>query len=317
MNALLDPLRQVARDLVEKKLWPIAALLLVAIVAVPLAIGGSTDDVPAGAPVAATAPAADDETSLLTVADEAVAGRQDRPGKVDDPFYDPPEQSEGAATAAGGAAAAPAAGGGGAASAAPASAPSAPSAPSGAVTAPPPADSADRAEPATDRVHYRTRLRWYGEERTRARPVSRLTPFGGTADPALVYLGVTRSDARYAVFLLGEHATSEGEGKCEDDTECRVFGLKSGESRIVTVRPPTGAAPRRYRLEVVSVTALTTSAAEAREQRARVHPDGREVLRAMWQSRPIAEALAPIGYDRDSGLLYRRAAASDAAKTAE
>ena len=42
MNTLIDPLKRIARDLVEKKLWPVAVLLLAALVAVPMMLGGSS-----------------------------------------------------------------------------------------------------------------------------------------------------------------------------------------------------------------------------------------------------------------------------------
>lgn len=307
MNTLIEPLKRIARDLVDKKLWPVAVLLLAALVAVPMLVGGSTgEDTSAPAGLLATAPADPGSKSLVTVVDQAVTGKDTRPGRVDDPFYDPPEPPEEETTS--GASSAPAA------EASKEGGASAGTGTSNDATPQP----AQPAQPAIDDVYYRTEVRWSAAEGGKARPLSRLTPLGGLADPAVLYLGVTKSSGNYAIFLLGPNATSDGEGECENSA-CRVIGLKSGESQIVTVQPPAGGDVRRYHLDVVRVKAITTDAATARTMRLRVHPDGRDVMREMWQNVPTATALRPIQYDRDSGLLVKQAgaAATGAAQPAE
>lgn len=307
MNTLIDPLKRIARDLVDKKLWPVAVLLLAALVAVPMLIGGSpAEEAPAPAALAATAPEDPGSKSLVTVVDQAVTGTDSRPGRVDDPFYDPPDPPAPATAATSAPTATPTA-------TATASKEGGTSAGEGTVTetAPQPA------QPTIDAVYYRTELRWYEATPAKARALSRLTPLGGLADTAMLYLGVTKSGGNYAVFLLGTNTTSEGEAKCED-SDCRVIGLKSGESQIVTVQPPDGSDARRYHLEVVKVKAVTTDAGTARTMRLRIHPDGRDVMRDMWQNAPTASALRPIQYDRGSGLLVKQAATTgDAATGAE
>jgi len=297
MNTLIDPLKRIARDLVDKKLWPVAVALLAALVAVPLLIGGSSaEEAPAPVAVAATAPDGPGSKSLITVVDQAVTGKDTRPGRVADPFYDPPDPPEppAAETAAG--SAAPAAGDASKAGGTPS-----PGAPVETTPAQP-------AEPVAAPVYYSTVVRWWETEAGKPQPIRRLTPFGGLTDTAALYLGVTKADGNYAVFLLGPNATSDGEAECED-TECRVFGLKSGQTQLVTVQPPDGSEARQYNLEVVSVKSTTTSAAEARTMRARVHADGRDVMREMWNDARTAQALRPIQYDRDSGLLVKTAVA--------
>lgn len=308
MNTLTDPLKQIARDLVDKKLLPVVVLLLVAVIVVPLLFGGSAP-APAPAPVAAVAAgesgAPGSGKGLVTVVDQPVTGDDDRPGAIDDPFYDPPEpvepDSEGAAAAAPAAATAPAPAAGGADSAAgetPAE-------------ATPQAPAEDTSAP----VYYSTVARWWENEPSKSRPIRRLTPFGGLVDTAALYLGVTKSSGNYAVFLLGPNATSEGEGKCED-AECRVFGLKSGQTQIVTVEPADGGETRQYNLDVVSVKSHAADADTLRRMRARVHIDGRDVMRELWSDPRTAEALRPIQYDRTIGLLVKSAAAATAAAAA-
>jgi hypothetical protein len=304
MNTLLEPAKQIVRDLVDRKLWPVAVLLLAAIVAVPLLIGGSSAGGGA-APVALStdAPEGPGSKSLVTVVDQA-ATEEARPGRIEDPFYDPPAAPADEAAAQGSTstaavssdARATSAGGTPAADEAPATTTT-----QRATTTPRPA------EPAVAPVYHRTAVRWYATTRGKPRPLSRLTPLGGLADPAAMYLGVTKSNGSYAVFLLGPNATSAGQAACEDSA-CRVIGLKAGETQVVRVQPAGGGPVRQYFLEVVKVTKVTTDAATARTMRLRVHRDGRDVMRKLWQDVPTADALRPIRFDPDAGLLVKQAA---------
>lgn len=320
MNTLTDPLKRIARDLVDSKLWPVAVLLLVALVALPVLIGGGSSTDSTAAPVAPTAAAVDGPgAGLITVADPAAGGKETRPGRIRDPFYDPPEPPAAEVASA----PSPAASGASPAASAPSPAASAASpggsagAPKGGgtpATATPPAHATPPqttpAQPtkSAKSVHYRTVVRWYTADAGVARPLARLTPLGGRAAPLALYLGVTKSKSSYAVFLLAPNATSEGDAECEQ-SDCRVIGLKAGQSQRVTMPSPDGGEARRYHLEVVSVKAITADAGAAARMRARVHSDGRDVMREMWQHRPTAEALEPIRYDRDRGLLFRTPAA--------
>lgn len=313
MNTLIDPLKGIARDLVEKKLWPIAVLLLAAIIGVPMVIGGSSsEEAAAPAAVVAKAPAAAGAQSLVSVVDPAVTGKDTRPGRLDDPFYDPPEPQAAATSSPAGTTAGTTAGA--APSSAPAGAGPTPAAGEKPVqtttTAPQPPT-----KPVAESSYHRTEVRWYEATAGKRRPLARLTPLGGRVAPAALYLGVTKSRTSYAVFLLDPNATSDGDAKCED-IACRVIGLKAGQTQIVTLHPPDGSAPRRYHLDVVAVRTIATDAVTARKMRLRVHADGREVMRAMWQHAPTAAALGPIQFDRDSGLLVKSATAAAASAAA-
>lgn len=306
MNGLVDPLKNIARDLVEKKLWPVAVALLLAIVAVPMLIGGSDEPASAPAPVVAT-PASPESKSLVSVVDTAaVAAPKNRAGKIADPFYDPPEPPKEDTTPT------------------QTSAPTATKPAEGVKEGGTPAPATpveplptEPAQPVAAPVYYRTVARWYENTESKPRPLARLTPLGGLADTAALYLGVTKSSGSYAVFLLGANATSEGEAACEDDTNCRVIGLKSGQTQLVTVTPPEGGEARQYTLEVVSVRAVATDAADARSKRHKVHPDGRDVMREMWMNPAIAQVLGPIQYDASTGLLQKSASAPAAKASSE
>jgi hypothetical protein len=305
MKALPEALRQILRDLIEKKLWPVAVLLLAAIVVAPMLLGASSPDADpvsvaaapsAALPVPAVAPAAAQK--------DAASAKRGRGGKVEDPFYDPPAAPQASSSVT---APAPDAGGAGSAPTADKTAPAAgggAAKPSEQAVAKPPAGTT-RAPAARARrsVYYRTVVRW-GPERAASHPIARLTPLGGREDPVALYLGVTRFDALWAIFALGRNTTSKGDATCKTGTGCRMIGLRRGDKQIVTVRDTDGRMLRRFTLQVRSVRTITTSPARARTMRAKVHSDGRAAIGAMRQDPVGAAVLGQAAYRLRTGLLY-------------
>jgi hypothetical protein len=328
MSALLASVRGIGRDLIDKRLWPVAVLLLAALVAVPVLIGGSSgpEPVPPGivaaaepGAAAATAPATASTTGKRATT-RTTASKAEGRGEMNDPFFDPPASpSEAGAGAAGGGAA------GGAATRAVAKSPTGEAAPrpGTAPEAKAPASAKAKAEAATPSrtapssapratptptttapasSYLRTVVRVNGAAGGKALPISRLTPIGGARNPGAVFLGVAKAGARYAVFVLGPHATSRGPATCKGETDCRMIGLRAGQTQVVTVRRPNGAV-RRFTLRVQSIRAVRASAARARAARARIHADGRKVVRDLRRHAPSAAALRTARYDSRAGLL--------------
>ena len=145
------------------------------------------------------------------------------------------------------------------------------------------------------------------------RPMARLTPIGGARNPAAMFLGVTNAGTRYAVFALAANATSHGDATCRRATNCRMIGLKAGQTQVVTVRRRDGGV-RRFSLQVRSIRAVWGSAARARAARAHVHDDGRRALFALRRRPVTAAALRTVRYDERSGML--RAAGAGAVRNA-
>jgi hypothetical protein len=313
MNGLLDAARGILADLVRKRLWPIAIVLLIALVAVPVMITSSSS-VPA-APVGdgVVAPATP-QPMPVAASDSATAKPAREPaGRVRDPFFDPP--------------AAPAEGAGAATKTSEKSA----GEPAKAATAkqpatkrPPPAAKAKPAEPTTvtppsaepsapaTGVYFRTAAR-VGPRAT-THPITRLTPVGNRWDPAALYLGVMKLGRPYAVFVLGRRATSRGDATCATQTRCRIIGLRPGDTQTVTVHTADGRTVRRIVVHVTSVKPVTRSAGRAGAVRAAVHPAGRSAMRAMSRSDTVAAALGRLGFRQSTGLLYSIAAAEAAEK---
>ena len=294
-GALARYARALVNDLVDKNLWPVALLLCVAIVAIPVLLSrGAGSDGAAGVPVAAP-PADVDVTNLFErVGPPTVTNRH---SKQQDPFRQPGKKKE---TAAGGAIPlgvdAPSA-------AAPSAAAPSGSAPSGSSKGP----MASAVNAAT--VYYRTEVRWSEGGGGAARPISRLTPLGDVGQRGVLYLGV--SNLGYAMFLLSpnvqaEVSTEERAGKvgCEaDEPNCRIVGLKAGTTQVVIVPSSDASKARRYHLEAVSVKRVVTSVAAARTMRAKVHSEGRAIMREMWSDPLTGQVLGMIRYDEASGLL--------------
>ena len=335
-------LRAIGHDLVEKRLWPVAAVLLLALVAVPFLLGrGGGEDATTTAPTAvAAAPGAASAAAAaaeVTVAGDEPADR-DRPGDLRDPFRpkggakaksDAPDVTTKAADGAGSGSSASASAGasGGSSSSTPA-----PSASSGSTTATTPSPSttpttattpagAVKASTTTPVAPVtlktmRVDLR-FGDAEALTTPkvrqdVARLTtmPTAKDAkDTSIVFLGVLR-DRRTAAFLLPEGATAQGEGRCRPSVkECSTIELRAGDTQYVDVPPADGAdgVARQFELTVARVrdTRAKTAAAAVEAHKRRSAAGAALVREALADG---DAALEQYAFRYDQGVLVRRAA---------
>ncbi len=238
-------------DLVEKRLWPVAVVLLAGLVAVPLALSRAA--APAPAAVTAPHPPADGIAAgepVVSVA--APARRAALLGRPHDPFkqlYLPKPTKADLSQAAGGTVSpAPVAGGGSSASAGGAGAPSAvgsaptspapggggptppaPSAPSTppASPAPSPPPSSPPAQPDLVRASIDLRFGRVGAPRRLIHRLPPLSALPSASDPVIIYLGLLH-DNRTAVFLVSADA------RPSDRTRCRPV---RGACQTVRMRP--------------------------------------------------------------------------------
>ena len=302
----MSPARKLLDDLVSKRLWPIALLLVVALVAVPVVIGGSSE--PAGSPdVAAIADPASIESAATAVDLVGPPEVRSRPGAVRDPFRRTkrkPASKGSAKKASSSNSAAPSKSstsskpGSGSSSSSGSGTPS-PAKPKPAVTVPVAPGAAVIA-----RSVYETTAHFTGPGADYEHPLDRLAVFGETDSPALQYLGVSRG-GEYAIFLLGPAATAAaGEvGACVVADPCRAIGLRRGEKLSVEVSDP-GVAARHYTLEVTSLRRVArASAAAARREREHVVKGGRAILRTITDDVPTAAALGQLRYGPATGTV--------------
>lgn len=255
----MNLLRNVLSDLVEKRLWPVAAALVLALVAVPLALGGGGGGqgpgaVP-GAPVAvAGAPAA----AGVVAVTGAEARRIERDGRLRNPFEQQVE-AEKAATASAAKTVADAvadvatkATGSGSGSAPAAPAPEAPATGGAGDKGSDSGRRPRRENPVVD-VH-RVTVRFGNQDDMRTiRDLPPLAPLPDREDPYIAFLGVKDDDRTLRFLLSSDVIPVGGEFRCRPSREeCEQIEIRPGSSFGFAVQHDDGF-NEAFRLDVVSV----------------------------------------------------------------
>jgi hypothetical protein len=297
----MSAITNVWRQLVQRRLWPVAILLIAALATVPLALAEERPTPTPAPPVAET----DGETALAVqpiVAQASVADRGKRRkvlGTSKNPFGLPkddaesgsatPASSDGSTTAkepatttTSGGASTPTVGG-----STPVGTPSYPVTPT-----PTPA-------PRTYSM-YELTVRFGDSESGGARQsVKRLEPLPSTEEPVLIYLGVLR-DGKTAVFLVDKDVHAIGDGECQPTPDaCETVRLRAGDTEFFDVVDEDGNVTAQYQLDLVKIhKSSTTSASRARAS----SKAGQRLLKARVASD------GPTGYrwDAAAGTLERR-----------
>jgi hypothetical protein len=306
----MRPLRNLVNELVERRLWPIALLLLVALLAVPLLLSKSAspavDDGPetgtppaavAGAARAAAAPGA----PVVSVTRDAVPAAPLR-GRAKNPFrqqYEEPvldgttststsTATSATQTPAGGSGSTPSGGtqGGGG---------------SGGQTPP------SSAQPTYVYAAIDVRFGKAGKRLRRIEDVPRLTPLPNADHPIVVFLGMRR-DRETAVFLVSTDVHVQGLGQCvPSQRTCEAIELREGEAAFLDFTEADGTV-QQYELDLDAVTLHETSSeAVAQRAYARVSRVGKLLLggsvRSSADGAPRPRRL-PFRYVRSSGVLH-------------
>ena len=268
--------RNVWNDLVEKRLWPVAIVLVVALVAVPVLLTrGESSSTPTG--VASTAAPAGPVagTAVVSLAPSA-SGPTNRPGTVRNPFTQAVAPASAVATATAPAASSPSspnsppsAGGGGATT------------PSTTTpTTPAPVKKKSTRPDALDTYRVTLRFGQAGAQHT-MHNVARLAPLPSARAPFFVFLGVLQ-DGKTAVFLVSSDAAATGDGKCRPSaTDCETIEMKAGDTEFFDLSLGS-AGVLQYQLDVLKVQRRKsdTKAVAARAHKREAHA-GRSSLRAV------------------------------------
>jgi hypothetical protein len=256
-------------DLVEKRLWPLALVLVLALVAVPtlLAKGSAEEPVgpdPTAAGAAAPATGAQSEVIALDVSG-ASGPRNGATGR--NPFeqlFVPKPKPAADAAAPGTDQGNPGKAGGGE---------SGSTGTGEGKTAPAP-------EPKKTKTTYKVNLR-FGEAGAMKsiNDIARLAPLPSAANPFFVFLGV-KDRGETLVFLVSSDAKATGDGTCKPSaSQCETIELKAGETEFFDVSTDEGI--RQYQLDVIAIRKVTTvSTGAAKQANARVSQAGAELLRA-------------------------------------
>ena len=256
------------RQLMERRLWPLALLLLAGLAAVPLLLAkdGAEAPAPAGPISSAPAPAAGTQP-VVSVSDAgALEERRKVLGAAKDPFRPVPVAPSNDADVASVATVEPPEGSGSAGSSGPSlptpTAPSGGGAPAGLPSPPSPAPVVTEPSGATATYSmYALRVR-FGDATADKQPATvlkRLQPMPSRKQTALVYLGLTK-DRKSAVFLTDAATRVSGDGRCEPrPDDCNTVRLRMGETALVDVLDGEGDVVRQYRLRAVKVLQALTS----------------------------------------------------------
>lgn len=306
--------RNILSDLVQKRLWPVAVALVVALVAVPVLLGrDSSSQTTTPTPENATG-ASTPKTSMAAVkvdADSSTAARN-RGGDVRNPFKGPKTPTAQTATAT------PTSSSpspttqtstgstGSTGSTTPThSAPTAPA--TSATTTTPVTKPTPVTAPATDPLAaYRVSLSFGRIAHVKTSDdVARLTPLPSTKHPVVLFLGVL-SDGKTSVFLVGTETLATGDGACRlIANACKTIELKPGEAETFATK--VGGTTVRYAIRVTSVERATAASHQAVVTAAERHStSGAELLRDAHRRGDAALAGAD-GYRwlPDRGALVR------------
>jgi len=335
MSVITDTWRQ----LVRRRLWPVAALLVAALAAVPFLLAKDPEPAPVASP--ASGGSATGTGVLATEPIVALAAPEDRAerrrvlGARHDIFTPTKKaakatakaaKADGATAASAGAGAAASTDTSGAgASPSPSASPSAGGSAGGsnggstgtgtgstgtetpvATPTPEPAPAPATPEPTWPANSLTVRFGDAAADSLEKSTLERLSPLPSADEPVVIYLGLA-DEGTTAVFLLGDGVQPTGDGVClPEPTSCETLALKAGETEFLDVMGEDGTTPgAQYELDVVAIhpAKTATGATAAAAKAAKTATAGTRAIKAH------VAVLGPLPwrYDRATGVLKRRA----------
>jgi hypothetical protein len=276
----MSQIRDLLNDLVERRLWPVALLLVAALIAVPLVLAKSAppdNGADSSAAIAAQAAAADAaakpaDDAVVSVAAQAPHGAPLH-GKAKNPFkqqHVPKKPTIAPTNGAPVGGATPGTGGGPA---------------TGGNSGHPTGKAGGRLRSITD--------------------VPRLTPLPNASNPVAIFLGM-RKDHETAVFMISSDVRVQGDGKCvPSKDDCEAIELKQGQIAFLDVKRANGVVDQ-YELDLVKVNvSQTTSKQDAQSAYAR---SSRAGTRLLGRRHRAGASNVAADSDRRPALPFRYAA---------
>jgi hypothetical protein len=242
MNSVNAFVRTTIDDLIQKRLWPVAAGLLIALIAIPVLLSNPANEEPGpvSAPVAPAVGAGGSlsafQPAVNTEGKKSSEIRKDLEGfKSKDPFK-PQNVGGGGGTPTGGSVevqGGEASTGGGSTDASVADAPPLGTS-GGGLSGDGDGSSTDTSggttTPEAFYYTYTADVRFGKEGNLDRKTLSQFRSLPSSEDPVVVFMGV-REDGETAIFLLSSAATSTGEGNCEPDDTCTFLYMKKGDEQ--------------------------------------------------------------------------------------
>jgi hypothetical protein len=235
LDSITTPLRSLWDDLVESRLWPVAIVLVVALIAVPVLLlkPAKPASPPPAVPAAtgAGSPAVAFQAAVSTEGKKSSEIRKDlRSFKGKNPFTPQgvtlggtatPTATSATPTTAGSTASTDSLAGGGSSSTGSGS--------SGSGATPVSPGSTTK----TFYYHYTVDVRFGETGKEDSKTLSDFRSLPSSTNPVLVFMGV-KNDGKTAAFLVSAKATTVGDGKCSpSDTECTFLYMKKGDTQMI------------------------------------------------------------------------------------
>lgn len=255
----MSPLTDIWRQLVRRRLWPVALLLVAAIAAVPAVL---VKDPEVGVDAATSPAAANSADSELTEApivtastdSSRVAGRK-LLGKQRDVFKSTAKKPKAAKPAKQAEAEqqqekptesssdAPSSGGG-----------------TPSTGTPLPTTPATPAPKPKTYAMYSLSVRFGSTDADLTKStLPRMKALPSSEQPLLIYLGLL-ADHKTAVFLLDASATAQGDGECHPTPEsCETIRLRAGETEFIDVVDESGNSSAQFQLDLLKIHKSQTS----------------------------------------------------------
>jgi hypothetical protein len=269
LNQIVTPLRGLWDDLVESRLWPVAIVLAVALIAVPvLLLQPAKKTPPPPAAPAATGPGSPGVAFQAAVSTEGKKSSQIRKDlrsfKQKNPFTPQGVTLGGGSASASGTATPNAAAaaetnaftGGGSSSG------SGSSSSSGSTSTPTPTPTP--AAPATTTktfyYHYTVDVSFGKKGSEDDKTLNEFRSLPSSDNPVIVFMGV-KNDGKTAVFLVSAKATTTGDGDCSpSDTECTFLYMKKGDTDTIETVESDNVTITDYVLTVKGINIKRTTA---------------------------------------------------------
>jgi hypothetical protein len=248
------------RQFVQRRLWPVAILLVAALAVVPLALTKDPAPSPPAPAVPVTSTDGADELAAQPIVAPAEARIKRRKvlGSAKNPFGVPKQATAPTTTADGPVVSVQDTGNDGSGSKTGGSSPSpssgsvSPPSSSPAPVAPAPAEPAPTPAPKKYALHELT-VRFGGADDATRQSVKRLQPLPSAELPVLIYLGVV-GDGKVAEFLVDQGVTPVGDGECHPSPEqCETIRLRAGETEFFDVTDEAGTVTGQYQLDLIKI----------------------------------------------------------------
>jgi hypothetical protein len=305
MNSVNAFFRSTLDDLIEKRLWPVAVALLIALLAIPLLLSKSTE-APAPAPAPATpalaasgGPLSAFQPVVNTQGKKSSEIRKNLQGfQTKDPFR-PQGIHPGAGSASGsgsvevqGASADASAGGStGDVSDSP---PLGTSGSGGDTSTGSSGSATTPTKPTTFYYTYTADVRFGKEDNLDRKTLQQFRSLPSSQNPVLVFMGV-KEDGKTAIFLQSSAASSTGEGNCEPDDTCTFLYMKEGDEQMIEAVGDNDEVIT-YKLVLLGIDVKRTDGPTKATSSSRSKRSKRSVEETQGQTNPFARGFQAIGF---------------------